>query len=290
MTNITIILTYFGKWPQWMPFFLQTCKHNPSIDFLFFCDAPDPIMGIENIRLVTMDMDGFNSLASRKLGMDIRITAPYKICDLRPAFGRIFEDYLTEATFWGNSDVDLVFGDIRQFITEDVLAAYDVITARKEYLVGHFTLYRNQRHINELYTRSPQYKFIFTTVLPCSFDECVYLWKELIAGRSILDVKASVESMTHVVVRQQNAGLIRVFFSHLVLEQDRYDSQGKLEDFKDTVCWNDGKVISQNENREYMYFHFHFLKKKPEFSFFPGVQPGNRFYIQPAGFTFAVDS
>lgn len=289
MTNITIILIYFGKWPGWMPFFLQSCRHNPGIDFLFFCDAGEPMEEMLNMRIVRMDLAGFNRLASTKLGLHIRIDKPYKVCDLKPAFGKIFEDYLTAASFWGYSDLDLIFGDIRKFITEDVLAENDVITSRMEYLVGHFALYRNCLHVNELYAQSQDHKFIFTTPVNCCFDECGYLWKELIAGRPILDLKAPAESITHIVVKQQKAGRIRAYFAKLVLEQDRYDSQGKLEDWTDTVCWNNGKITSRNENREYMYFHFHFLKKKPGFSFLQGETPPNPFYVQPTGFAFTAE-
>ena len=271
-----------------MTYFLHTCRYNSTINYLFFTDQTKDLPALSNVTFVDFNLQVFNALASQKTGLSIEVASPYKLCDFKPAFGKIFEDYLTNCHFWGYTDIDLVFGNIRKFITEDLFNQYDVITAKKEYLVGHFTLYRNNPTINELYTRSQHYKMIFQVDTCCSFDECVYLWKKLLAGESIFSLQAPVESMTHVVTRLHNAGAIKALFSKFMLEQDQYDSQGNLEEWNDTLYWNNGNLMSMKEAMEYMYFHFHFLKKQKSFSL-PAGEPGEAFYIQKTGFAHSRD-
>ena len=50
-----------------------------------------------------------------------------------------------EYDFWGYCDIDLIFGNIRKFITDDILDKYDKILSR-----GHFTLFRNKDSINTI--------------------------------------------------------------------------------------------------------------------------------------------
>lgn len=75
-------------------------------------------------------------------------------------YGFLFEDEIKNYDFWGHCDVDLIFGDIRHFITEEVLSNYDRILSR-----GHFSLYRNNDECNRFFLRS-----IDNTVGINSFD------------------------------------------------------------------------------------------------------------------------
>ena len=76
----------------------------------------------------------------------ISISAPYKFCDFRPAFGEIFSDYLVGYDYWGHCDVDLIWGDIRKFVTDDVLTKYKRIFSR-----GHCSIYENSSEVNAFY-------------------------------------------------------------------------------------------------------------------------------------------
>ena len=158
--RILIIIPYFGTWPLWIKYFLQSCAYNSSIHWLLYTDCTKPTHYPNNIRFESKNLDDFNTLASEKLDFGIEINYPYKICDLKPAFGQIFSDYLDDYDFWGYADLDLIFGNISSFLTDDLLEMYDVISVRENYLAGHFTLYRNTGIINDLYTKSNKYKQI----------------------------------------------------------------------------------------------------------------------------------
>lgn len=77
---------------------------------------------------------------------NIALPSPYKLCDFRPIYGKLFQQYINGADFWGFGDIDLIYGDIRQFITENVLQNYDLISGW-----GHLTLVRNNDYWNNFY-------------------------------------------------------------------------------------------------------------------------------------------
>lgn len=65
----------------------------------------------------------------------------------------------------------MIFGNIRKFITDDILDRYDKILIR-----GHFTLFRNNLYINSIYRKrladgTNQYKKVFMDGGIHHFDE-----------------------------------------------------------------------------------------------------------------------
>lgn len=188
------MICYFGEFPKWFNFFLETCRYNDSVKFIIFSDSKKHYPTAQNVTYKKLSLHEFNWLASEKLNIAIRLLEPYKVCDFKPAFGAIFEDCLQGTDFWGHCDIDLVFGNIRSFITNEILDIYDIITARKEYLLGHFTLYRNEDKINRIYEQSKNYKFIFQSRELFSFDECNFLWWHLLAGYNILNIQSPVRA------------------------------------------------------------------------------------------------
>ena len=81
--DICMIIPYFGKFPQWIDLFIQSCRENPEIDFLFFTDDEEmaECRG-ENINVVDMSFGEMQKLIHDKLGGVLPL--PYKLCDYRP--------------------------------------------------------------------------------------------------------------------------------------------------------------------------------------------------------------
>ena len=285
--SITLIIPYFGKWPRYINVFLKTCRYNPSINYHFFSDQEKIINAPDNVKFTRFSMADFNKLASEKLNLKIGITSAYKLCDFKPLYGAIFEDYLKNISFWGHCDIDVVWGNIRKFITDNILEGYDVISARKEFLAGHFALYRNNDKINQLFRKSADYvKVCEDPAYYFCFDECGFLWYELLKGESIWDHPAKIESMTHVIMKMEKEKYLTSYFRTLVIEQDNHIKKNNfvLEDFKDEVLWEKGRLRSRKLKKEFMYFHFHQLKNLNGF-FIPG-NPNlpDKFYVNIRGF------
>jgi len=231
-----------------------------------------------------MQLCELKALAEEKLGMPIYLERGYKICDLRPAFGVIFNEYLDETRFWGTCDLDVLFGDIRKFITAELLDTYDIISAKREYLIGHFTLYRNADNVNNLFRCSADYWQVFTSPQSFAFDECNFLWWQLLAGQPILASKSAIESMSHVVKRMETAGLIKAYFNTHIVEQDKLGPDGYMEEFASTLRWDNGRLVDSITGQEYLSFHFHFMKQCPSFIIPDWSEIPALFWVSKAGF------
>ncbi len=118
------------------PFWLESCKQNSTIDFLIATDqtmqSPAP-----NIKVFQTTLKEIKDRIEGIVGFSVWLEKPYKLCDFRPLYEQIFAEYTDGYDFWGYCDCDLVFGDIRSFITEDLLETKDYILG-----MGHFHFQR----------------------------------------------------------------------------------------------------------------------------------------------------
>ena len=101
--------------------------------------------------------------------------SPYKLCDFKPSYGLIFEDYIKDYDYWAHSDPDLIFGNIYKFIKKPAEEGDDRIFNR-----GHLSFYKNDDKMNHLFMQSSKkfgvtYKDIFKTNYICHFDEGPFL-------------------------------------------------------------------------------------------------------------------
>lgn len=189
LNAIAILTCWYGPYPWYFPYFIHSCSFNPKVDFIIITDNANPISNKpENVVILHKTFDDIKCIASKKLGFEVIIDNPYKLCDFKPAYGFIFSDILTKYDFWGHGDIDIVYGDIRAFITTEILEEYDVISSRHDYITGSFALYKNTEKINRLFTESRDYKKVFTDNEHYCFDECSFLFEHLNEGGSILDL------------------------------------------------------------------------------------------------------
>lgn len=93
--KIAIIVCWFGKLPEYFKMWEYSCSKNQDYDFLFFTDHPQSYK-FKNIKFIKFSLNDFNKLATEKLNVEINVKKPYKLCDFRPAYGLIFEDYLKD--------------------------------------------------------------------------------------------------------------------------------------------------------------------------------------------------
>jgi hypothetical protein len=165
LSSIALVITYLGSFPKCFAAWAKTAAANPSVDFLIFADHVDEgkamAGGAANLHFYPMDLVAFNAKANQVLGMSCVVGAAYKLCDYKPVYGLIYADALKDYDFWGYCDIDLLFGDIRHFLTEDRLANTD-----RFYHFGHFTLYRNSKEINQhIFDSVPTKDVHFQTLL-----------------------------------------------------------------------------------------------------------------------------
>lgn len=190
MKKIAFIVPYFGKLRPWFEIWLKTASENKTIDFFIFTDNKPELFSEcgKNIKLVFLTFEQCRHMIQEKYPFQIALNTPYKLCDFKPAYGEIFQDYLGEYDFWGYCDTDMVLGDLRQFLTESILDGFDRIQSW-----GPFALFRNDEQMRTHYRQQgvypePNYQQVFASDEVFIFDEHlgVYL-KTLRAGVRLYD-------------------------------------------------------------------------------------------------------
>jgi hypothetical protein len=242
--RIAMVVCYFGEFPWYFRFFVKSCFYNPDIDFIIVTDNILHESLPANVKIVNRSLAEIRQVARDKLSFEIALHTPYKFCDFKPVYGLLFEDLLQEYDFWGHGDIDVVYGQIRKFITDDILHKHDVICVRPEYVSGFFTLFRNNRQMRELFKESKDYQRVFQNPGNYCFDECNWNWNELLEGKSIFSLKADVQCMTYVIRKLTLCNKLRSYFAMHVIE----GQPGKLE-------WNKGRLV-YNKQEEYLLYHF----------------------------------
>ena len=168
--SLLLLVLHFGSWPEWLPFFLETCRWNSTVDWLLITDCETPAGLPANVRVHRDSLAGIRQRTAEKLGFDVPIDFAYKLCDLRLAFAQIFDDLTAGYDFIGWSDLDVVYGNLRHVLSRDALAN-DVITFYQEHLSGHLTLVRNSPAMRELYLQVPAWSSRVTSPQYRRLDE-----------------------------------------------------------------------------------------------------------------------
>ena len=268
-TAICIIGVYFGKLPEYINLWLKSCSYNPDIDFIIFGDNKIDNLP-PNVKHIPMTLQEMKKFADEKLGLDTALYTPYKCCDFKVAYGNIFEDYLSGYDFWGHCDFDLIFGDIRGFITEKILSEYDKILS-----LGHLSLYRNTKEVNNRYKlpgstnnyKAVSYKTVFENEKSFAFDEWCGIYR---------------------IYNFNNLKMYKkLIFADISCRFKRFRlSFGKGNHNNQVFYWQNGKVFGTHYKHkryfteEYIYIHFQKRGFNETVS-----QDCDAFYIGPGGFT-----
>ena len=286
--KVLLIVPYFGKSPGWTDYFIKSCTCNLNVSWLFYGNLNINCKAANNIYVEKTQINDFNKLATAKLDIPVNILNPYKICDFRPAFGEIFSDYINEYDFWGYCDLDMIFGTISNFILLNDLETYDIITTGQDYLAGHFTIYRNNDKIRQLYKSvwhiekklRDSYRHYYLD------EKSNYIGQQLINnGKSrfwlyskiikrginsiryrFLKVLPFKYDMTKVLINEEKKGNIKILRIKDIKSDDYYIDRS-INSW--SVEWRNGSLIDLRDNAELMYFHFIKSKRQEKFRIAP---------------------
>ncbi len=262
--SVAIVIAYIGRAPMWLPAFLVSCRANPDVTWILYTDIDMGPVVPPNVLVKPTSMERLNARFSETLGLPI-VAWPRKLNDLKPAFGVTFADDLRGFDFWAYADLDIVWGNIRHFLTDDVLGSYDLISSRPGKLSGHFTLFRNTEAMNRLFEVVPDMKELLVEQRHTHFDERVltHCLKEALE-RSAFDP------------------IPRIYWDRELSTNAAY--QRSLSDApSDALWWRDGRTIAP-DGRELMYIHFHKLKQHMTTMNFAASDAPRAFEISRRGF------
>ena len=248
---ITFVNIHLGPLPPWFFLHLLTCRSNPDIKFVYVLDNPAPDNAPSNVQFITMSVEELQLLATEKLGSTVQVDIPYKLCDLKPALGLILSEYLTDADFWVSADLDVFYGNIRKFLSEELLAEADVFHSLT-YACGHFTMFRNNEYCNSLFMKTDAWKQIFADGKQhYRFDEvelerCIQLAEDSDGfQREALQIHASP------VTAKQHEAWLSSFKEKYAIEP-RKTLPPHLSGM---CCWKNGTLFHGKSGKEVMYYH-----------------------------------
>lgn len=180
--SILFLIPYFGQWPFWMPFFIESCRANPDIDWLLLGDCGDPADLPANVRYRHVEFADYCAWISVRLGLEFKPASPYKLCDLKPALGYLHEQDVAGYDFWGFSDLDLIYGDLRAYFSEARLRRYKLLSTHERRISGHLCLLRNEPPLRELFWRIPDFRRRIQDQKNHALDEGgfsrIFLWRK----------------------------------------------------------------------------------------------------------------
>ena len=253
--RIALVIVYIGPAPFWMPSFLLSCRFNPEITWLLFSDMGRPADCPENVQFIPLDLAGFNRRASETLGLDIRVQQSfvYKIADFKSAYGRIFAKDLQPFDFWGHCDLDIVWGNIGHFVSQDILETFDIVTSRPGRISGHFCLFRNIPEITNTYQWIPRFAQMMQDNTLYAIDET-----HITDYLHIHNNPNWVVRLKQFVLGKQ-AVQPRVYWEN-VLTTSGAHQRTMGEGTNRFWLWKDGRTYDA-DGMEMMYLHFHKIKQ-----------------------------
>ena len=269
-SRILIIATWFGPPPTWLPLWLTSCRFNSDINWLLVADHDLSDIDIpNNVQVAKITMHEFAERMAISLGFSINFTRAYKACDFKPLYCNLLDLAHGSWEFWGHCDLDMIFGNIRAFLTPQLLQDNDRIFG-----VGHLSIYRNNEIVNNFYRRpcpGLDYRNILSDPNSHGFDEhngVNRIW-HLHKGRFY-----------------QNEDVIADIDPHFK-DIRRTSSLSNVRNFRHQVFgFNQGKVfrasIHSRETvlQEFMYIHFQKRKIPPPTQ----CLSADRFWLTPIGF------
>ncbi|WP_410004682.1 DUF6625 family protein [Aequorivita nionensis] len=272
MKSILLIIPYYGKWPIWFDAYLLSVAANPTVHWLCPTDCEIPENYPSNITFLPITLSQLNNHVNEVVEAEVPLNHR-KFCDLKPAYAEIFSEQLQGYDFWGICDVDIIWGDIRKFISEEILNEYDIISSRKEEISGHFNLFRNTQQINSLYRKLPSYKSLYAVPKIKRVDELV--------------LSNYIKNDTFF------KGLdLKVFWSKILCNQEN-GRDSHQEYYLDKWLWNDGKMLELKNGKpvnEVMYLHFINWKRTMKYSEIKYEDNPTQFYISYIGLHYKLHS
>lgn len=248
--SILMLMPYLGQWPVWFDFYLESCKWNPTVHWLFFTDCDEPAKFCPNVRYVRMSRAELEQRIAMRLGVAVSLNDSYKLCDLKPTYGVLFAEYLTGYDYWGYGDVDVIYGNIRHFYTPQVLR-HDVIATYAGLLAAHFALLRNRVDLRQAFRFCRGWRQILAKEGYQHFDEGAFSQRLTRFGLQPTWQRLLLRGLTG---RFWSCYMVQQYSTILGISGAWLD---QTREYPSEWYWCDGRLTTNKTgDREFLYLHF----------------------------------
>ncbi|HET7316006.1 MAG TPA: DUF6625 family protein [Sphingomicrobium sp.] len=249
--RIAVLIPWFGPWPAWIDFFMESCRANRTIDWFFFTDAEPPANRPPNVKFIRRSFEDYRDELSIKLGTKVAADVPYKLCDIRPALPYVHGELVNGYDFVGFGDIDVIYGDIRAFYDSSTLDRYDLLSSHRDRVSGHFCLVRNTPEMTTLFRDARGWKEAVGRTEYSNFDERG-LYNHLRGKRGRFLPPRPL--------------------SHRCLFREAYSTPGATDRMR--WYWKDGRLTNEFYPRHaFMYLHFMSWHSNRWYGDQPGADP-----------------
>ncbi len=319
--HIAIIIPYYGPWPEWLPFFLKSCSVHKEWDWFLFHDQQVPSWVPENVHFVSLPLEKLGRLIREKAGVEVPLHDPYKLCDLKPAFGLIFQEFLKPYPYWGYGDLDLIYGNLSEYFRPEILSGYDLFSTHPDFVPAPLVVLKNEKQMRVLFKKVESFREHFSRPYYCGFDERLFRfcppgpeWVQRFIRRVRVEgsvplyrtiqgmkkigfsnifqgkkkkenpqIEKAPKDFSSVVHRAAERGTLRLLSRH----EDLSDLALKKRGIKKwRMKWHQGTLIEELSGRELLHFHFQLLKGRRSFRIPPFQPDKDTFFITPQGFSY----
>lgn len=218
-----------------------------------------------DVVVVEKPLSEFSRLIQEKLGpyfphgsSQTVLRTGYKLCDLKPMYGLLFENLLKGYDYWAFGDCDVLYGRaFDEWIEKAVAAEAEIATVQSEYCAGPFTLVRNTETCNRLFLGVGNWQEMLMRPQVTAFDELGENWfrKRVYGGMSYEALRRSQNSFSALCWREAAAGRLRLIHEEVICEVPLHGSRVQIEP--------DGRLVVGG--REQMLYHF--IGEKNRFGF-----------------------
>ena len=273
--KIALILPYFGKWPEWIDLFFYSCLKNKEIDFFIYtdCDKPKIIANAENIKYHKLSFKEYCAFVSNRLKISFYPEHTYKLCALKPFYGYLHKNELTGYAFWGFGDIDVVWGRIRHFYTDEILDGADVLSTHEDHVSGHLLLLRNNEKFCNLCFKIKNWEDRLTSEELCGLDESDFsdlLMPEMKLAQRMRMIfrrltKWDKEWYVYIkiikFIKLLTGYKKRYYFKEQFTTPVLFDNMTGRCDTDSEWIYKNGRVINEKTSKEIIYLHYMSYKK-----------------------------
>jgi hypothetical protein len=248
-----MLIPYFGAWPAWINFLIESCKWNRHIDWYFITDCPEPDNKGHNIRFLKYSYAEYISHIRQSLKINFNPKDAYKLCDIKPCLGFLHENAIRGYDFFGFCDIDIIFGDIGRIYTDELLSKNNVFSTHPKVISGHFTLLRNTRRYREAFRAIKGWEELLERPHHIALDENRFT--RIFLGKSRLRFAANHLPW----INPYWWG--RVFVERHSTILAPWPWHDGSPDHPTVWFWKDGRLTNERDgDREFLYLHFMNLK------------------------------
>lgn len=253
---------------------MQGAQANSKVDFLILSDCLETGVFADNMKICRWSLEDVRRLAESKLQTDVVLEKPFKLCDLKPMYGHIFEECSTGYDFWGYGDIDVLYGDLQHWLLEAERASADIISFRQGWLTGSLCFVRNSDAMRKLYAQAPRWRDAVREKEYVLFDELGSLsFGARRKGASFDEIRAPYGSFSEIAYLAESRGQIKLYAVDAICE-----SLGK----RGLLVRSAAGIRDLRRRSEYAYYHM-VIDKRRFFTCVEDVEPPVEYYITPTG-------